>query len=121
MLQNFRIMDDAFDKPTSEKKDNSSRWSRTGYYINVEHDLTFKRYRKPDVTDQSEHHSNYLETLHADLEEAENEFNKALKAETAARTTLKKREDLDAGVPPKTKMQRKLLQVDIVDLRRKKR
>ena len=81
-------MDDSNDKPVSEKKDGSSRWSRTGYFINVEHDLEQGRISKPQTTGRSVAQPLIQKSLERDVANALTKFNEAVKAENAAEKRL---------------------------------
>ena len=87
-------MDEHNDKSSSEKKDGTSRWSRTGYFINVEHDLEQGRVTKPQTTGRSVTQPIIQKSLERDVAMALAKFQEASKAEDAAEKTLERKKNL---------------------------
>ena len=109
-------MDETQDRPASDKKEGSARWTRHGYYVNIEKDLELKRFPKPNMTEQSEKYDEILETLEGDVEEAEESFSKIHKQEKLVKKSIKRRIQLNEGAPPKNNSEKELMAMDMTDL-----
>ena len=117
-------MDETYERPTassSEKKETSSRWARTGFYMNVESDIKHGRFRVPVSNEEKQqHHELMLKSARAEVSEKKDTLDEIVIAEDKIRTAFDIRSNLEKGVPPKNSAEQELMKKRLKEIRDKK-
>ena len=110
------MTDELYDRPLASEKESNAKWSRQGYFVPVEQDVSLGRFDKPASTLQSDKHDRIIDILHQDLDDRQNELDKIFNKERRARRLYERKLALDKGATPVDDSDKALIAINVKKL-----